>query len=55
MMASRWKQSQPVGVSTIRDMSGPREMVRSKKGMNSSFEISFFSKPMMEHIVSTSE
>ena len=30
MMASRWKSSQPDGVSAALDMSGPRERVRSK-------------------------
>ena len=30
MMASRWKHSQPEPVSMIRDISGPRETVRSK-------------------------
>ena len=55
MMARRWKQSQPEGVSATRDMSGPRETVRSKKGRSSSLVSSFFSKPMMEHIKSTSE
>ena len=30
MMARRWKHSQPDGVSTTLDMSGPRESVWSK-------------------------
>ena len=50
MMASRWKHSQPDGVSMIRDMSGPRERVRSKKGSSSSFVWVFLEKPMIAHI-----
>ena len=49
-MASRWKHSQPDGVSMIRDMSGPRERVRSKKGSSSSFVWVFLEKPMIAHI-----
>ena len=55
MMARRWKQRYPVGVSTIRDMSGPRESVRSKQGRISSGVSVLREKPMMEHIESTSK
>ena len=38
-MASRWKQSHPVGVSTTRDISGPRDFVRAKNQSGSDCEI----------------
>ena len=55
MMASRWKHSQPDGVSMIRDMSGPRDFVRSKKGSNSSRVRVLRENPMIAHITGTSE
>ena len=50
MMASRWKQRQPSPAASTRDMSGPRETVRSKYSCSSSSVRLRLVKPMMEHI-----
>ena len=54
MMARRWKQRKPVFVSTMRDMSGPRETVFSKPAASRAGEMALLSTPMMEHIKNTS-
>ena len=55
MMASRWKHSQPEPVSMIRDISGPRERVRSKYSQISCLSSFFVENPIIAHIKSTSE
>ena len=55
MIARRWKKSQPAGVSSVRDASGPRDFVRAKPRVRSSSRRSFAVYPIIEHIMMTSQ
>src|SRR5699024_2109636 len=55
MIARRWKKSQPAGVSSVRDASGPRDFVRAKPRARSSSRRSFAVYPIIEHIMMTSQ
>ena len=50
MMARRWKHRYPDGVSRIRDMSGPRDWVRSKYVRTSSLLKLFLLNPIIAHM-----